>query len=85
MTFGTRYRPFSVCGATAWKASRRFGFGDRIGAQALEDILGVGHGFDAGGIDGLHLFDQAEDAVQSRVCSAASSSLTRMRARWRCV
>jgi hypothetical protein len=33
-------------------------------AQALGEVRGVGHRLDAGGVDRLHLLDQAEDAVE---------------------
>jgi hypothetical protein len=58
-------------------------FGDHVVAQALE-VLRVGHRLDAGGVDRLHGFDQAEDAVELGRVACASASLISMRASGRC-
>jgi len=39
-------------------------FGDDIVTQPLADMAGVGHGLDAGGVDGTQLLDDAEDVVE---------------------
>src|SRR5690606_33075869 len=40
------------------------GLGDKVGAQAGGEFLRVAHRLDAGGVHRLHLFDEAEDAVE---------------------
>jgi hypothetical protein len=42
----------------------------RSGTQALREILGVRHRFDAARIDCLHLFDQGKNLVQVAECAA---------------
>ena len=38
--------------------------GDCVRAQPGDHILRMGHGLDAGGVDGLHFLDQAENTAQ---------------------
>jgi len=38
--------------------------GDRVFAQAQNDVLRMGHRFDTGNVNSLHLFDQPEYACQ---------------------
>jgi len=40
------------------------GLGDLVGSQPQGQIARVGHGFDTGGVDGLELLDELEDAVE---------------------
>jgi hypothetical protein len=63
MTFGTRYRPFST-GCDGLVGLALIGLGHDVGAQALAGFQRVGQWLDAVGIDGLHLVDQPENAVQ---------------------
>ena len=63
ITFGTRNRPSSTAGALRWLASRLFGFGDGVVAQAQLDIADRRQRrvqrLDAGGVDRAHLLDDA--------------------------
>ena len=44
--------------------SELVGLGHAVGTQALCQILGMCHRFDALRVDGLHLFDQGKNLVQ---------------------
>ena len=51
-------------GPNAKRSIQAVGLGDKVGAQAGGEFLRVAHRLDAGGVDRLHLLDEAEDAVE---------------------
>ena len=68
MTLGTRYKPSSTAGATRLITLAPVGFRDGIHTQGLNQVLGVRHRLDAGGVDAAHLVDQAQHPVQPLGC-----------------
>jgi hypothetical protein len=63
-TLGTRYKPSFRFRRHGLELGAAVDLGHPIGAQALHHVDGMGHRLDAGGIDGLQLFDETEDAVE---------------------
>ena len=64
MTLGTRYRPVLDRRGDGLITLTLVGFRDGIHAQRLNQVLGMRHRLDAGGVDRAHLVHQAENPVQ---------------------